>query len=111
MARKRKSGGRRKGIQVTPLRIGKAALVVSAIGLALKPNGVVDEARYILGHMKEISANPASQKVHAKQLIETLIPPLAIGIVGPKLLEKSVQLISKGEPALGRVARVKLITV
>ena len=107
MARKRKSGGRRKGIKVTPVRIAKALIVIDALR---RSGPAIKEASFIIQNPSSVMTGPGAA-VHAKQLAQALVAPLAEGLIGPKLLEKGVQLISKGEPALGRVARVKLITV
>ena len=107
MARKRKSGGRRKGIKVTPLRIAKALVVVDALR---RSGPAFNEIKFVVQNPSSVMTGPGAA-VHAKQLAQALVAPLAEGLIGPKLLEKGVQLLSKGEPALGRVARVKLITV
>ena len=103
--RRKRGGGRRKGIKVTPLRIAKAAVVVG--GLSMIAKGDLD------GLIKYGLANPKAVPTvaFAKELARRAGPGAVVAVIGPKLLEKGVQLVSKGEPAIGRVARVKLITV
>ena len=109
MARKRKSGGRRKGIKVTPLRIAKAVTVLAgAKMILLNDNSALDLARWHISNPQNFKlSDPNLYKECAKRIL----PGAAVALIGPKVIEKGVQLISKGEPALGRVARVKLITV
>ena len=109
MARKRKSGGRRKGIKVTPLRIAKAVTVLAgAKMILLNDNSALDLARWHISNPQNFKlSDPNLYKEYGKRIL----PGAVVAIVGPKLIEKGVQLLSKGEPALGRVARVKLITV
>ena len=109
MARKRKSGGRRKGIQVTPLRVAKALTVIAGAKMILDSDVINLAKTHISGGAGGVKA--AFSVAGAKEYASRIIPGALVITVGPKIEEKFVQLISKGEPALGRVARVKLITV
>ena len=107
--RRKRGGGRRKGIKVTPLRIAKAVTVLAgAKMILLNDNSALDLARWHISNPQNFKlSDPNLYKEYGKRIL----PGAVVAIVGPKLLEKGVQLFSKGEPAIGRVARVKLITV
>ena len=107
MARKRKSGGRRKGIKVTPVRIAKAFTVIAGAKMVLDSD-IINLMKVHVQNPSQVTGNPTKVGI---EYAKRILPGAVVAIVGPKLIEKGVQLLSKGEPALGRVARVKLITV
>jgi len=106
MKRKR-GGGRRKGIKVTPLRIAKAVTVVAGAKMVLDSD-IINLMKVHVQNPSQVTGNPTKVGI---EYAKRILPGAVVAIVGPKLIEKGVQLLSKGEPALGRVARVKLITV
>ena len=109
--RRKRSGGRRKGTVITPKRIAKALVVLDGARRAFEPQGLVAEASYIVTHAKEIGGNQASMVQHAKQLAAAAIVPAAEILVAPKLIDKGVAFLSKGEPMLGRIANTKIVKV
>ena len=109
MGKKRKSGGRRKGIKITPKRLIKAAFVIDG---ALNAGPLVKEVGYIVSHAGQISKEGSASLVqHGKQVLGAAIRPAGEILVAPKVVDKVAAVLSKGEPMIGRLANAKLLTV
>lgn len=109
MAKKRRSGGRRRKVAITPKGLAKLAVV--AVGVSAgKP--AYDEASYIVTHANQIAKEGLPSVVqHGKQLGSALIVPGAIVIGGPKAVDATVSFLNKGTPLVNRVANAKIMSI
>ena len=105
--RRKRSGGRRKGTVITPKRIVKAFLVFDGVRRAWDA-GAPTKVVFWATHPGQAMKDP---KALANDLVPALAIPVAEILIAPKVVDKVVSLISKGEPALGRIANVKIVKV
>lgn len=90
------------------MRIVKAALVIDGVGkLVRQGNGSLTDL------LKDAAAHPKiiPTAAFAQQLAGRAGPGVAEAVIGPKVVDGIVKLASKGEPAIGRVARAKLMKI
>ena len=108
MARKRRGHGRRRGIQITPKRVVKA-LVVVAGGKMVLDSDVINLAKSHVNNPSQFTASNTPKIVieYAKRIV----PGAAVIAVGPKVVDKAVALLSKGEPMIGRLANAKIVKI
>ena len=71
--------------------------------------GEIELLKYHITHPDQFTASntPKIIAAHAKNIL----PGALLATVGPKLLNKGVALLSKGEPMIGRLANAKLVRV
>jgi hypothetical protein len=105
MAKKRKGGGRRKGIKITPKGILKTVVVLGGLK-SMSDNNVGDSLKFFAARPKAL--------LDPKELAELArrVGPGAVMIVGgPKIVDLAVKVISKGVPGASRVANATLMKV
>ena len=105
MARRRRSGGRRKGLKITPKKIVQAAVAIGGLKMIADADPV-GYAKYYAQHPGEL-AKPATYIGFAKRFG----PGVLVTSVGPKVAGKAVDFVGKAVPGATKVTNAKLLTV
>jgi len=101
------SGGRRKGIKITPKRVVKALVVLGGAKMILDSD-VINLAKVHINDPKQVTNNPTKAVV---EYASRIVPGALVITVGPKVVDKAAQLLSKGEPMIGRLANATIVKV
>lgn len=108
---KRRSGGRRKGFNITPKNLLKLGAVVTAVQVANQPGGLIEGVRYQFTNGKQTLGTPKAAMDTAVELAKRAVAPVAIAVLAPKLIDAGVKVLAKGSSGVNRVANYKIARV
>lgn len=105
MARKRRSGGRRRGLRVTPTFIVKAAVGIAGLKMIMDNDPV--------GKAKFLASNPAAltRPDTYVSLAKSLGPCIVVAAAGPKVAGKFIQFATKAVPGSSKLANATIVRV
>ena len=105
MARKRRGGGRRRSLKITPVFIAKAAVGLAGLKMVADADPV-GWANWVAKHPKSLT-DPKLYTEGAKRFG----PGILVAAVGPKVVGKAVSLATKAVPGSSRLTNATIVRV
>lgn len=105
MARKRRSGGRRKGLKITPKKLVQAGVALTGLKMIADADPI-GYANYYAKNPTQL-AKPETVIGFAKRFG----PGIVVASVGPKVADKAISLATKAVPGSSKLANATIVRV